>query len=95
MERISEVHTIAEFYNNSALFIKNLQQTHTTLILTEDGNPEIVIQDARTYQKLLDSAARLEEPEGIRQGLEDVENGKVYPAKSVLNEFRRTYEIPD
>ena len=46
-----------------------------------------MVQDAEAYQKLRDIAARADVQEGIRQGLEDVKNGKVRPVREFLNEF--------
>jgi hypothetical protein len=46
------------------------------------------------HQRLLDIAAQADEAEGIRQGHEDVKNGRVRPAREVLEAFRRSRGIP-
>jgi hypothetical protein len=46
------------------------------LVLTVNGKAATLVQDAEAYQELLDLAA-----EGIRQGLEDVANGRTRPAR--------------
>jgi hypothetical protein len=46
------------------------------------------------YQSFLDSAARADAREGIRQGLEDVKRGRVHPARETLEAFRRRHGIP-
>jgi len=45
-------------------------------------------------QRLLDIAAQADAREGIRQGLKDVERGRVRPAREVLETFRRQHGIP-
>jgi hypothetical protein len=45
-------------------------------------------------QRLLDLAAQADESEGIRQGLEDIRNGRTRPAREVLEAFRRACGIP-
>jgi hypothetical protein len=51
-----------------------------------------VVQDARAY--LLDLAGEASAAEGIRQGLDDVANGRTRPAREVLDEIRAEYDIP-
>ena len=46
-----------------------------------NGKAEVVVQEAEAYQHLLDIAAHADAAEGIRQGLEDVEKGRVRPAR--------------
>jgi predicted transcriptional regulator len=45
-------------------------------------------------QHLRHIAARADVQEGIRQGLEDIKNGKVRPAREFLKEFEAKYGIP-
>jgi len=52
-----------------------------------------VVQDAASYQRLLDIAARADVEEGIRQGLEDVNKGRIRPAREFFNEFETEHEI--
>ena len=42
---------------------------------------------------LLDTAARADVHEAIRQGLEDVGHGRTRPAREVFNEIRRRHGI--
>ena len=46
------------------------------------------VQDAASYQQLLDLAARADVHEGIRQGLQDVALGHTRPAQDVFNQIR-------
>ena len=42
-------------------------------------NPQSVVQDAEAYQQLLDTAARADAYEALRQGLDDVAHGRTRP----------------
>jgi len=46
-----------------------------------------VVRDAEVYQRLLDIAARTDEEEGVRQGLEDAKKGKSRPIREFFAEF--------
>jgi hypothetical protein len=52
------------------------------------------VQDAESDQRVLDLAADASADEGIRQGLEDLQNGRTRPAREVFDELRAEYDIP-
>ena len=64
------------------------------LILTINGKAELVVQDAASYQKLLDRVDELEALEGIKRGLADVEAGRVTPLRQFETEFREKRGLP-
>ena len=88
-----DIQAMTTFRRNPAKFLKQLKKTKKPLVLTVNGKAEAVLQDAEAYQRLLDIAAQADEIEGIRQGLEDVKNGRERPASEALAEFRRIYGI--
>jgi len=89
-----DTHPLASFRDNSAELIDQLKATHRPITLTVDGKPEIVIQEAAEYQRLLDLAAANDATEGIRQGLADAAAGRTRPAREVFDEFREKRGIP-
>jgi prevent-host-death family protein len=88
-----DIHSLTSFRRKSAEFMKHLKKTKRPLVLTVKGKAAAILQDAESYQRLLDIAARASEEEGIRQGLEDAKQGKGRPANEVFEEFRRKYGI--
>jgi PHD/YefM family antitoxin component YafN of YafNO toxin-antitoxin module len=75
------------------MMMQRLKKTKRPIILTINGKPEAVVQDAAVYQRLLDIAAEANVNEAIRQGLEDVREGRTRPAREVFAELRREYGI--
>ncbi len=69
--------------------MKRLKKTRRPIVLTVNGKPKAVVQDAATYQHLLDLAAEADVNEGIRQGLEDLRQGKGHPASWIFEEMRK------
>jgi hypothetical protein len=63
------------------------------LVLTINGKAEIVVQDAASYQKLLDRMDELEALEGIKRGLADVEAGCVTPLRDFETGFRAKHGL--
>jgi hypothetical protein len=70
-----------------------LKKTQRPLVLTVKGKPELVVQTAAAYQRLLDIAARHDAREGIRQGREDVREGRVRPARDFFADFEARHGI--
>ena len=73
--------------------MKQLKKNTRPVVLTVKGKAEAVIQDAASYQRLLDMAARADAREGIRQGLEEAWTGKGRDAEAFFAEFEAEHGI--
>ena len=89
-----DIQPLTTFRNNSVKFMKRLKKTRRPIILTVNGKPEAVVQSAAEYQRLLDLAAEGDANEGIRQGLEELRQGKGRPATEFFAEMRRKHDLP-
>jgi len=64
-------------------------------MIAEGRDPSRTAIEAITaYQRLLDLASEADEQEGLRQALEDVAAGRVYPAEEVFAAMRGKHGIP-
>jgi prevent-host-death family protein len=88
-----DIQPLTTFRNNSVKFMKRLKKTPRPIILTVNGKPEAVVQSAAEYQRRLDIAVSADVNEGIRQGLEDMREGRTRPADEVFEEMRRKYAM--
>lgn len=88
-----DIHSLTAFRRRSADFMKHLKKTKRPIVLTVKGKAAAVVQDAESYQRLLDIAARASEQEGIRQGLEDLKKGNSRPARKFFAEFEAKHGI--
>ncbi len=59
-----------------------------------NGKAAAVVQNAEAYQRRLDLAAATTAAEGIRQGLDDLKQGRTRPAREFFNEFRAEHGVP-
>jgi len=89
-----DIHSVTTFRRNPGLFMKQLKKSKRPMVLTVKGKAEAVVQDAESYQRLLDIASRADVHEAIRQGLEDVARGRTRPARQAFDEIRRQHAIP-
>ena len=89
-----DIHSVTTFRRNPGEFLKQLKKNKCAVVLTVKGKAEAVVQDAESYQRLLDIVARADVHEAIRQGLDDVAQGRTRPAREVFDEIRERHGIP-
>jgi prevent-host-death family protein len=82
-----DIHSLTDFKRNTTEFLQRLKRTKHPLVLTVNGKAELVVQDAESYQKLLDAVELLETLKGIKLGLEQIEQGKGKKAEDFFNQL--------
>ena len=73
---IRDIQSLSTFKRNTSELITQMKNTGHPIVLTINGKAELVIQDATSYQKLLDTIEELETIMGIKKGLEDIAQGR-------------------
>jgi prevent-host-death family protein len=73
--------------------MNQMKKTHRPVVLTVNGKPQIVVQDAKSYQEILDRLERFETVEAIRLGIAAADAGKVQPARKALAELQAKFGI--
>jgi len=89
---LNEVYSLTEFQWHAKRQLTRLARSGKPHVLTVNGRPALVIQDALSYQRLLVEKDRAEAVAGIRRGLEAAQNGAGRPLEDVLEDLRRRYE---
>lgn len=88
-----DIQSLTNFRRKSGKFLREMKKSKRPVVLTVNGKAEAVVQDAESYQRLLDGAARADIYEAIRQGVDDIVHGRTRPARKALNEFRRRHGV--
>ncbi len=70
-----------------------MKQTGEPIVLSVNGKAEVVVQDAKSYQQLLEKIENLEAIAGIKQGLADIESGQTQPLTEFIDEMQQKYGI--
>jgi len=89
-----EIYPLSDFQRNAKQFIEQLQSTHKPIVLTVNGKASVVMQDAASYQELLDELELARSSAIIRQGMAEVAAGKERDALEALEESRLKHDIP-
>jgi PHD/YefM family antitoxin component YafN of YafNO toxin-antitoxin module len=88
---LREVHSVTEFQRNLKDYVGRLKEKKTPLVLTVNGRAELIVQDAHSYQTLLDRLERAETVAAIRQGMEQFERGEGIPLKQAERQLRKRH----
>lgn len=72
MKLTRDIQSLSTFKRDTAKFVRQLKKTGKPVVLTVNGKAELVVQDAASYQRLMEAQDRMEAIEGIRRGLESM-----------------------
>ncbi|MSQ94062.1 MAG: type II toxin-antitoxin system Phd/YefM family antitoxin [Gemmataceae bacterium] len=89
----NDIHSLSDFKRKTAKFMTQMKKTGHPVVLTINGKAEMVVQDAASYQRLLELAERAEMKEFLRKSLDDVEAGRTEPAIEVLEKLARKHKL--
>ncbi|MGB7444070.1 MAG: type II toxin-antitoxin system Phd/YefM family antitoxin [Coleofasciculaceae cyanobacterium] len=95
MLSLSEIHPLSEFQRGAKAFIARLKETKAPMVLTVNGKAAAVVQDAESYQQLLDRIELLESIVGIRKSIEEFDRGEGMPLKEAFQQLQEKYGLPD
>ena len=79
MISLQDIHSLTEFARHTREFTRRLKKTGRPTVLTVNGRAEFVVQEAASYQRLLDLAARAGDQLKLDRSLDDLESGRVHP----------------
>jgi PHD/YefM family antitoxin component YafN of YafNO toxin-antitoxin module len=88
-----EIHPLTDFLRNHKAHVVRLKETRTPEVLTVNGKAELVVQDAASYQSMIDHLHRMETLAAIQEGMASAERGELKPAAQVLDEMRAKYGL--
>ena len=92
---LRNIHPLSEFQRGAKTFLTTLKETQTPMVLTVNGKAAVVIQDAESYQRLMERMELLESMAGIRKSLDEFEQGKGIPLDEAFQQLQEKHDIPD
>jgi len=92
---LRDIHPLSEFQRSAKAFLRTLKATQSPMVLTVNGKAAVVVQDAESYQRLLERMEQLEVMAGLRQSLDEFEQGQGQPLDQAFQQFRERRDIPD
>ncbi len=87
-----DIHPLTDFKRNTTDLVRRMKKSGNPIVLTINGRAELVVQDAGSYQKLLELVDRLEAIAGIQRGLEESRRGEGQPIEDAIRDIRKQVE---
>ena len=89
-----DIRSLTDFKRRTTELTEQIRETGRPLVLTVNGRAELVVQDADSYQALIDAVEQAATIIGIQHGLEQAARGEGRPAAEAFAEFRARHGIP-
>jgi prevent-host-death family protein len=87
MKLARDIQSLSTFKRDTAKLMRQMRKTKEPMVLTVNGRAALVVQDAESYQQLLESKERMEAIEAVRSGLESMKAKRGKPADAFFDEF--------
>ena len=94
MRQLKHIESLTAFKRNTTEYVKMIKKSGKPLILTVNGRAEIIVQDAESYQRMLERLDRAETIEAVREGLESARQGKTMSLDLFDKEMRKKIRVP-
>lgn len=95
MLNISEdIHSLTDFKRHTTNFVKQIKHRHRPMVLTVNGKAALIVQDADSYQKLVELADRFEAISSIQEGMAQSKRREAVPLEEFDKHMRKKYGIP-
>jgi prevent-host-death family protein len=94
MINLKDIESLTAFKRNTNEYVKKIKKSGNPLVLTVNGKAEIIVQDAESYQQMLEMLDRAESIEAVREGLESVRQGKTMSLNQFDKEMRKKIRVP-
>jgi prevent-host-death family protein len=92
---LRNIHPLSDFQRSAKTFLTTLKDTQAPIVLTVNGKAAVVVQDAESYQRLLERIELLESLAGIRKSLDEFDRGLGIPLDEAFHQLRQQHDIPD
>jgi len=84
MNITTDIKPVSYLKSKSADLLKQINETHRPVIITQNGEPKAVLQDTKSYENMRNAIGMLKL---ISQGEEDIKKGKTRTQEDVFEKL--------
>jgi hypothetical protein len=88
-----EIHPLTDFLRNSKAHIAHLKETGGPEVLTVNGKAEVIVQDAASYQQMLERLERADLVASLREALQQLKDGQGTSFEALEAELNQRYGV--
>lgn len=90
---VKDIDSLSNFKRNTAKYVKQMKKSGSPVVLTVNGKAQVVVQDAESYQQMLEQIEQAQTVIAINEGIRAFEDGKYKPAREALEDLKKKYVI--
>jgi PHD/YefM family antitoxin component YafN of YafNO toxin-antitoxin module len=87
------IHPLTDFLRHHKRHLQRLRRSQRPTVLTLNGKAEVVVQDAKAYQAMLEDIEALQARAGIAEGIASMERGQGERAEEVFARLRQKHGL--
>jgi PHD/YefM family antitoxin component YafN of YafNO toxin-antitoxin module len=83
-----DIRSLTDFKRETTRYLEELKASGRAVVLTVNGEAELAVMSAETFQRVLEAMETLDAIRCIREGLEQGKRGEILPADEFFRSFR-------
>ncbi len=91
MIRATDIHSLSDFQRNAKSYVHQIISTKNPIALTVNGEAEVVVQDAASYEQMLDRLEKAELLGSLRRALDEIEQDQGTALEEFTGELNQRY----
>lgn len=94
MNVVRDIQSLSVFKRDASKIIKQIKATKEPVVLTVNGKVEVVVQDAESYQKLIEAKEYAETVAVLKERIEELNSGvECQTFEEVFSEIAKEYGV--
>lgn len=85
-----DIKPVTYLKSQTAEILKQVNETHRPIVITQNGEPKAVLQDPESYENMRNAIGILKL---ISQGEEDIRNGNSIPQEDVFSGLEKLVDL--
>ncbi len=90
---LRNIRSLSDFQRNAKSHIRRLKKSGKPEVLTVNGKAELIVQDAESYQELMDRVQEAEDLKKVREGLDQANRNEGRPMRDVIRQIAARHGI--
>lgn len=86
MKISTDIKPVTQLKTHAADLLKQVNETHRPIVITQNGEPKAVLQDPESYENMRNAIGLLKL---TSQGEEDINNGQTIPQDDVFSNLEK------
>lgn len=93
MIRATDIHSLSDFQRNAKTYIQQVTSTKNPIAITVNGSAEVVVQDAASYQGMVDRLEKAELVASLKAAMGEMDQGGSLSLEEFKCEVNERYGV--